>query len=135
MIDSIWHINAKNFDVAAFVEKFKLQNLTQTYIEGELGKQGKVNETSGFSVLVSENLNSSQNIQEIESFILNNAEAFLHLKRLDIGSFIDIGCTVGTSDQFTKSINVPVGLLGLLFKYEIELEFSAYPASDQESEG
>jgi hypothetical protein len=80
--------------------------------------------------LVSENLNSSENIQKIENFILNHEAAFLYLKNIGVESSIDIGCTVGTSDQFTKSINAPVRLLALLSNYGIELEFSAYPASD-----
>jgi hypothetical protein len=134
MLDSMWRISAKNFDVTGFVEKFSIKNLDQIYLEGETGKRGKINETSGFSVLVSENLNSNENIQEIERFILNNLEAFSYLKNLGIESSIDIGCTVGTSDQFTKFIKAPIHFLGLLVNYGIELEFSAYPASDQESE-
>lgn len=130
MLDSMWRTSAKNFDVTSFVEKYSIENVDSIYIEGELGRREKVNETSGFSVLVSENLNSSENIQDIENFILNHEAAFLYLKTIGVESSIDIGCTVGTSDQFTKSITASVRLLALLANYGIELEFSAYPASD-----
>ena len=130
MLDSMWRTSAKNFDVTSFVEKYSIKNVDSIYIEGELGRREKINETSGFSVLVSENLNSSENIQEIENFILNHEAALLHLKTIGVESSIDIGCTVGTSDQFTKSITASVRLLALLANYGIELEFSAYPASD-----
>jgi hypothetical protein len=133
MLDSVWRIGQKSFDVDTFVAKFSIENISQLYREGEQGRRGKVNETSGLCMLISENMNADENIREIESFVLKNAQTFIYLKNLGIGNSIDIGCSL-EFDQFTKSISLPASFLGLLSKYSIKLVFSLYPASSQEPE-
>ena len=131
MLDTIWRVMELDFDAEEFLQEHHVENIENIFIQGEERLLGKVNEKSGFNVLVSGNLNSKENTIEILNFVTKNEKAFLYLQQQGISSSFDIGCTVGSSDQYTKSISFNSSLLGLLSKYNIDLEFSAYPASDE----
>jgi len=134
MLDTVWRVSEKDFDATKFCDRYEIKNIENLFIQGEEGRRGKINEESGFNVLVSENTIAKENIDEVEKFIRTNSGALNYLRLSGISSVIDIGCTVGTSEQFTKSVNVPTSLLGLLNQYGICIEFSAYPAADEENE-
>ena len=134
MLDTIWRISATEFDVKYFIHQFKIKDTSAIFLKGEIGWRGIVNKESGVNVLVSEELNSNENIEEISEFIKNNSEALKYLLSNNISSTMDIGCSVGTTDQYIKSVTAPPDLLLLLNKYAISLQFSAYPATDDENE-
>lgn len=132
MLDTILRISAKDFDVLEFINRHEIRGAEGVFVQGEKDRRGKSNTESGFYVLVSDNLTSKENVAEVESFILKNHDMLTDLKSVGIASTFDVGCTVGTTDQFTKSISVPPGILGLMSSYGINLEFSAYPACDDD---
>ena len=134
MLDTIWRISSEEFDVDNFIHQFQIKDTSAIFRKGEMGRRGKANKESGVNILVSEELNSKENIEEISEFIKNNSEALKYLLSNGVSSTMDIGCSVGTADQFTKSITAPPDLLLLLNKYAISLQFSAYPATDDENE-
>ena len=132
MLDTILRISARNFDVLEFIDRHQIQDAEGVFLQGELDRRGRSHTESGFYVLVSDNLISKQNVAEIEAFILKNKDMLMDLKSMGITSTFDVGCTVGTTDQFTKSINIPSDILGLMNIYAISLGFSAYPAYDDD---
>lgn len=131
MLDTIWRVMELDFDAKKFLENHHVKNVENIFIQGEERLLGKINEKSGFNVLVSENLNPKENTIEIQNFVTKNEKVFLYLQQQGISNLFDIACTVGSSGQYTKSISVNSNLLGLLSKYSIDLNFSAYPASDE----
>ncbi len=114
MLDSVLRVYGKEFDVDSFLNEYPIPTVNGVYHKGEMSLRKKVHEYSGFGVLLSENLNSPKNILEIHAFIQKNEAAFAYLKNLGVNSEIDIGCTVGTKDQFTKSVIAPPALACLL---------------------
>jgi len=134
MLDTVWRVAKKDFDANHFLNKFSLKEIAAVFNQGEVRSRGRVYDKSGFNITVSEDLNSTINVKEINKFIVKYKKAFEYLVKQNTPSVIDIGCTVGSAGQFTKSVNVPYELLGTLNKYNISLEFSAYPASDEENE-
>ena len=134
MLDTVWRVSGKNFDVDYFVETFKIEDRSSIFHKGEKKRLDLFHKESGFNALITDNLNSSENIEELISFIQNNKKAFVYLLNSNVSSEFDIGCTVGTTDQFTKSVTISQSLVSLLHEYNIEVCFSAYPASDDEDE-
>ena len=134
MLDSVWKVCGTEFDVDTFLDKYSIPATDNTYHKGDAGIGGRVFEDSGFLYLISDNLNSIQNINGIAHFIKKHEPAFSYLNKLGVDNEIAIGCTVGTEDQFTKSIIGPPDFLELLSRSGVSLRFSAYPASDDESE-
>ena len=134
MLDTVWRLSKKDFGVDDFLNKFYLTELAVVFHQGERKSQTRVHDKSGFNIAVSGKLNSAENVKEINEFVIKYKEAFDYLVNQNINSVLDIGCTVGTVDQFTKSVNVPFELLGILNKLNVSLVFSAYPASDEEDE-
>ena len=126
MLDTVWRLGEKDFDVDAFLVKFGLKELAVVFHEGEKRGQSKVQD-SGFNILISENINSLENINDINQFMAKHKEAFDYLAKLNIHSVLDIGCTVA-SNQFTKSVNISSKLLGALSLLNVSLELSVYPA-------
>ena len=57
--------------------------------------------------------------------------ALLALGGLGGVAVIDVGLTVGTSDQFTASVTLTPADLALLAKAGVELSVSAYPATEE----
>ncbi len=98
MLDTIWRVSEKDFDVMEFCERYQIQHVEKIFIQGEADRRGKINDESGFNVLVSESISSKDNVAEIESFIRTNADALKHLKLSGVSSVFDMGCTV--NDQW-----------------------------------
>lgn len=134
MLSTVWRVADKNFDVDDFLNKFGLRENAVVFYQGEEARPGRRREESGFNISISENLISSEHINEVNVFLMRNKEAFDYLVDQKITSVFDIGCTVGTCDQFTMSVNVPCELLASLASLKVSLEFSAYPASDEKQE-
>ena len=132
MLDTILRISARDFDVLEFIDRHNIQDAEGVFLQGEKDRRGESHTESGFYVLVSDNLTSKQNVAEVEAFILSNKDMLTDLQSIGITSTFDVGCTVGTTDQFTKSINIPSDILGLMNIYAISLGFSAYPAYDDD---
>ncbi|PYV29834.1 MAG: hypothetical protein DMG09_28875 [Acidobacteria bacterium] len=61
--------------------------------------------------------------------------ALLALGGLGGVAVIDVGLTVGTSDQFTASVTLTQADLALLAKAGVELSVSAYPATEDAESG
>jgi len=131
MLDTIWHVSGTELDIDKFVSQFKI-DADSIYRKGDKARKGKIHDQSGLSVLVSENLNVSEHLKEIEEFIHSYKSAFILLKERGYDSCFSMGCTVGTKDQFTKSVGLTASQLGLLNECGVSFEFSAYPASDDE---
>ena len=113
MLDTVWRVKECNFDILNYIENFKIKNVNTTFVQGEEGRPGKVNEHSGFNVSISSNENSKENVNEIENFIHENEKALSYLLKKGFKSSIDIGCSLDET-SFTKSINISSNLLGLL---------------------
>lgn len=131
MLDTVWHISSKGFDVSYFVKHFGVTGATRIFREGEIDRKGKIGNKSGFNFLISDNINSDDNVNYVVSYITSNEAEFKYLMDNNIPNTIDIGCSVGTGDQFMKSVVIPQNLIELLNQFKITLEFSAYPGSEE----
>ena len=129
MLVTIWHVRGQDFDVDSFVEQFNIK-APDIYRKGVKTHKGKVPDDSGLSILVSEELAADKHLKDIEEFIYNNKSALMNIKEKGYNSCLAMGCTVGTSDQFTKSVQLTSTQLGLLHDHGLSIEFSAYPAID-----
>ncbi len=131
MLDSVLKVFGGEFDVVSFLQNHPLPFEVEPYQKGEPDLLGSPNLESGFDALISETLNPEAHLDEIRTFLQSNETLFLKLKSLGLNCVIDIGSAVGMTNQFTRSLHIPVDLLGLCYKLNISIEFSAYPSQDE----
>ncbi len=122
MLDSVLRVFGEEFDVDSFLNEYPIQAHTESFRKGEPDLLGNPNSESGFDALLSENENPAENLREIQKFIENHENTLSHLKKSGVNCIVDIGFTVGSSDQFTQSICVPPELLGIFHRFNISIE-------------
>ena len=84
----------------------------------------------GFNLCFFDEPSKEHLIQHLSEAIDDYRDAFEELLERDINSQIDISLTVGKDDQYTCSLVLPAEIIKELSKFNIEISFSAYPASD-----
>jgi len=132
MLDSVLKVFAGEFDVNSFLQSHQLPFEAEAYIKGEPDLLGSPNLESGFDALLSETPNSEQHMNEIKLFLQSNESLFRDLKQLGVNCVIDIASTVSLNNQFTQAVHIPIDLLGLCYKLNISVEFSAYPDQNEQ---
>lgn len=85
---------------------------------------------NGFSACLVDSANKGEFIQQLAEAVDKWRDVFKELSESGIEIQIDIGATVGTEEQFTCSIALPVQVVKALTDQGIQIVFSAYPASD-----
>ena len=53
MLDTVWRVSEKGFNVDDFLAKFNLQDKSAVFHQGEKGHRGQIHDKSGFNILVS----------------------------------------------------------------------------------
>ena len=116
MISTVWRVKSEKFDAKEFVERNELE--PDTIFPG------------GFNLCFFDDSPKVNFIENLYEAINEYEDVFLELLERDIESQLDIGVTVGTDDQYTCTIVLPLKIMEKLSHFNIEVSFSAYPASD-----
>jgi hypothetical protein len=110
-------------------------SITQEWKKGETRRRGGVYEISGFNADVvadAENPSSlvSSLVKEIRGFLNRCLSKRILFSSSDLSSQLDIGVSVGASQQFTASVVFSPENLESFSKLGLELSVSAYPIFD-----
>jgi hypothetical protein len=98
--------------------------------KGDARQRGRVHETSGFNACVVDVVKSIEMMPAIRRFLGECRSAGLIFASEELTTEIDIGVTVGTSEQFTASVFLTTDDLKLCAEMGLPIRLSAYPASD-----
>ena len=100
--------------------------------KGEPRLIGGVSKHTGFSSTIADVDNSVSLVTEIREFLTRAKTSGASLSSPELHTEIDIGITVGSSDQFTASLSFLPEDLELFAELGVDLRISIYPASDEE---
>ena len=99
--------------------------------KGETSRRGGVNEIPGFNAdVVADAENPSSLLEEIRGFLNRCLSKRILFSSSDLSSQLDIGVSVGVSQQFTASVVFSPENLESFSKLGLELSVSAYPIFD-----
>jgi hypothetical protein len=116
MISTVWRVKSEEFDSTEFIKRNELK--PDAIFSG------------GFNLCLFDDSSKTNFLENLYEAINDYEDVFIELMERDIISQLDIGVTVGTDDQFTCSIVLPPEIIKKLSHLNIEVSFSAYPASD-----
>jgi len=85
----------------------------------------------GFNACLVDHTNKDEFVQLFAEAVKHWSNVLEELSKNSIERQIDIGVTVGTKDQYTCSIALPVEVMKVLTDQGVQIVFSAYPASDE----
>jgi len=101
------------------------------WVKGDKRKNGRVNAASGFNATIADAKNPRELSALIRVFLANCKKKTIVFSSLGLVAELDIGFTVGDSEQFVGSIVFsPLELLSF-GECGISLQVSAYPTSDE----
>jgi hypothetical protein len=114
----------------------QLQNTLQlTYDlewrKGDPKRNGGVHALSGFNVTVAEAENSRMLTSLVGSFLKQCKEKDVVFSRLNLEVELDVGISVGSSEQYVTSVLFAPADLLLCAECGVELRVTAYPTSDE----
>lgn len=113
----------------AYLRKFRLSP-DALWRAGERGFRGRIRTKSGFNLHIADASSAPELVRQVRAWIQQNESALKALRATGATAEIDFGFTVGTLEQFTARVTLPVKTLALLADIGLNLTFSAYPASD-----
>ena len=116
MISTVWRVKSEKFDAKEFIERNELD--PDAIFPG------------GFNLCFFDDSSKNNFIENLYEAINDYVDVFIELLERNIKSQLDIGITVGTDDQYTCSLVLPPEIMKKLSNLNIEVSFSAYPASD-----
>jgi len=106
-------------------------SIIREWKKGETRRLGGVYEISGFNAdVVADAENPSSLVEEIRGFLNRCLSNRILFSSSDLSSQLDIGVSVGGSEQFTASVVFSPEDLESFSKLGLELSISAYPTSD-----
>ena len=106
-------------------------SIIREWKKGETRRLGGVYEISGFNAdVVADAENPSSLVEEIRGFLNRCLSNRILFSSSDLSSQLDIGVSVGGSEQFTASVVFSPEDLESFSKLGLELSVSAYPTSD-----
>ena len=130
MLDMVLRIYGDQFDVALFCNKYPEMAISDLFKKGELDILGNPNEFSGFDVILSENETVINGLKKTKQFLDGQEQAFTFLKHNEVNCFLDLDVTVGRAGEMPAPLNLSAEFLGILHRYNISVEFSAYPSNE-----
>lgn len=115
MISTIWRVKSEKFDAKEFIERNELEP-DAIFPEG-------------FNLCLFDEPSKTNFTENLYEAILDYEDVFKELTERGIISQLDIGVTVGTEEQYTCSIVLPLKIIEKISELKLEISFSAYPAS------
>ena len=108
-------------------------SIIREWKKGETNRRGGVYEISGFNAdVVDDAENPSSLVEEIREFLNSCLAKKILFSSSELSSQLDIGVSVGGSEQFTASVVFSPEDLESFSKLGLELSISAYPTSDDD---
>jgi hypothetical protein len=130
---AVWHASAPDFDVDAFLAEFsQLAPEVTSWHRGDVRVGRRVHEDSGFRVTVADAETFPAALKNVRVFFSTRQAVVDALRARGVSSVLDIGVEVGTSQRFAACLRFSASDLQWLARLGVELEISAYPASDDE---
>ena len=106
-------------------------SIIREWKKGETRRLGGVYEISGFNAdVVADAENPPSLVEEIREFLNSCLAKRILFSSSELSSQLDIGVSVGGSEQFTASVVFSPEDLESFSKLGLELSISAYPTSD-----
>ncbi len=135
---AVWHVSAPDFDVDAFLAEFpRVASEVVSWRRGEVRIGRRVHENSGFRITIADAETFPEAFEDVRAFF-GTRQTVLLLEALHargISSVLDLGVDVGSPQRFAACLRFSTADLQWLARLGVELEISAYPASeDDESE-
>jgi len=100
---------------------------------GDPRRRGGVQEQSGFTAFVANVSDPTALIAEVRKFLERCRTRNAVLSSHDLTTQLDIGISVGQSEQFTASVVFSAEDLRIFSELGLELSVSAYPGSDDKT--
>ena len=123
---AVWRVGAPSFQVDSFVRRFRLKPDEVFHAGGKRGRK-RVTKISGFNLTVADAESLAELHTQVSRFVDQLRKPILAVKRLKVGSSLDIGFTVGGNRYaFARSVRFPSYLLREMASLNLELEISAY---------
>ena len=117
------------FEVETYLARFGMA-ADRFWRAGQFRRPGEVHSDSGFSITIADASLSIALMDQIRRWCDEHGAALDGLTELFLHAELDVGLTVGASDQYTASIVFNPRDLAPLAKYGIVLRVSAYPSSE-----
>jgi hypothetical protein len=135
---AVWRVSAPDFDVDAFLAEFpRVASKVVSWRRGEVRVGSRVHKDSGFRITIADAETFPEAFEDVRAFF-GNRQTVLLLEALlarGISSVLDLGVDVGSPQRFAAYLHFSTADLQWLARLGVELEISAYPASeDDESE-
>jgi hypothetical protein len=106
---AVVRISGAKFDVDRFVKKYAIRP-DISWRGGVSDSVGRVRSNSGFNLTIADASSTDTLVSQITSWIQQNEDALMSLGTEGASRIVDIGLTVGTSDQFTASVGLRHGI-------------------------
>lgn len=130
MVFVVIRVSGAEFAVDDFLDRWNLE-VGLVWRKGELSIRGRVAEDSGFSLCLPDADSWKQALPSVQTFLRAEKKMFEELRHLNIEMELDIGVTVGEEKSFAPSLKFPIDFLTDLISSGIDINVSAYPASDE----
>ena len=106
---AVVRISGAKFDVDRFVKNYAIRP-DISWRGGVSDSVGRVHSNSGFNLTIADASSTDTLVSQITSWIQQNEDALMSLGTEGASGIVDIGLTVGTSDQFTASVGLRHGI-------------------------
>jgi hypothetical protein len=134
----VWHVEAPDFDVEAFLARHPLlARHAESHRQGEtlrLGRKERIREGSGFTLCLEDKETFVAALSFARRTFTRFEEAALELRKRGISSVLDLGITVGTPREFVRSVRFDVDDLEFFARLGVALEVTAYPCVEDSEE-
>jgi hypothetical protein len=97
---------------------------------GDRTRSGKTRGSDGFTFTVADAASAAVLEEALQKFSGRCTQAGLNFRSLGLTATLSVGVSVGDSEQFIASLELPADLLATLGQRGVRLEFNAYPTSD-----
>jgi hypothetical protein len=132
---AVWRVSAPDFDVDAFLAEFpRVASEVVSWRRGEVRLASRVHEDSGFRITIADAETFPEAFEDVRAFF-STRQIVLLLEALHargISSVLDLGVDVGSSQRFAAYLRFSTADLQWLARLGVELEISAYPASEDD---
>src|SRR5687767_5382255 len=113
MLVAVIRFTGLNFDPAKYAREYRFTPEI-VWRSGDPDQVGRVRQESGFNLTIADADSSAELVRQVRGWIQHNRSALLASGEAGGAAAIDVGLTVGTSDQFTASVKLSPSDLALL---------------------
>jgi hypothetical protein len=124
---AVLRASGQNWNPADFLDEHSLSAQAVWQAGDRIGD--RIRSNAGFNFTIAEAQSGRDLVGMVIEWLDQHRPAVQALVQIGVGVQVDMGLTVGTSEQFTGSVVVTPQELRLFVDLGIELSISAYPAT------